>query len=101
MVAVGYRTSTHVYLGLTGQIALASRTDCTAANGPCSAKDYRIGGTFQYHFSPLRGFDPWFGLGLGYEILHLNGFVGDTGGHLTRTGLTIFDAQLGGDFALG
>ncbi len=98
---LGYRTSTHVYLGLTGQLAVASRTDCANAVGTCAAKDYRIGGTFQYHFSPLRTFDPWFGLGLGYEILHLSGVSGDSGAHVTRTGIVLFDAQLGGDFALG
>jgi hypothetical protein len=94
----GYRTSAHVYLGITGQLALAARTDCSGATGTCSAKEYRLGGTFQYHFSPLRTFDPWFGIGSGYEVLHKSGPGAD---HLTRTGFVLFDAQLGGDFALG
>jgi hypothetical protein len=94
----GYRTSAHVYLGVTGQLALAARTDCSGATDTCSAKEYRLGGTFQYHFSPLRTFDPWFGIGSGYEVLHKSGPGAD---HLTRTGFVLFDAQLGGDFALG
>jgi hypothetical protein len=40
------------------------------------------------------------GAGVGYEIVHLSGFVGDTGGHLTRKGLVLMDLQIGGDFAL-
>ncbi len=97
---VGYRTSTHVYLGVTGQLALAARNDCSGATGTCSAKEYRLGATFQYHFSPLQTFDPWFGAGFGYEVLHLSGYFGDPGGHVTRTGFVLLDAQLGGDFAL-
>src|SRR5262249_57634080 len=64
------------------------------------AKEYRFGGTVQYHFAPYRVFDPWLGAGVGYEIVHLSGFVGDTGGHLTRGGLVLLDAQIGADFAL-
>ena len=99
-IDLGYRTSSHIYLGLTVQLALASRSDCSGASGTCAAKEYRVGGTFQYHFSPFRGFDPWFGVGVGYENLHLTGFYGDPSGHITRTGLVLMDAQLGGDFAL-
>jgi hypothetical protein len=95
----GYRTSPKVYLGLTAQLAFASRTDCAGAS-PCSAKEYRFGGTVQYHVTPYRTFDPWFGAGVGYEIVHLSGFLGDTGGHVTRTGLVLLDLQIGGDFAL-
>jgi hypothetical protein len=95
----GYRTSPKVYIGLTAQLALASRTDCGGAS-PCSAKEYRVGGGLQYHFTPFRTFDPWLGAGVGYEIVHLSGFLGDSGGHLTRTGFVLLDAQVGADFAL-
>src|SRR5262245_16055469 len=98
-IDAGYRTSPKVYLGLTAQLAFASRTDCGGAS-PCSAKEYRFGGTVQYHLTPFRTFDPWFGAGVGYEIVHLSGFVGDTGGHLTRKGLVLLDLQIGGDFGL-
>jgi hypothetical protein len=99
LIDAGYRTSPKVYLGLTVQLALASRTDC-GGNGPCSAKDYRFGADIQYHFSPFATVDPWFGAGVGYEIMHLSGFVGDTGGHLTRKGLVLLDGQFGVDFPL-
>jgi hypothetical protein len=96
----GYKTSPHVYLGLNVQFALASRTDCGGAS-PCAAKDYRLSAVLQYHFKPKQAFDPWLGFGMGPEILHLGGFLGDTGGHVTRVGFNLIDLQFGTDFALG
>lgn len=96
----GYRPSAKVYVGLTAQLALAARTDCGGAAGTCSAKDYRVGPTVQYHFAPRRKIDPWLGVGIGYEILHLRGFFGDPSGYRTRAGFVLLDVQLGADVAL-
>jgi outer membrane protein W len=63
---LGYMISPNIMFGAYGQYGLVSLKNC---NGDCSARDLRLGLQGQYHFSPTEKFDPWFGLGIGYEKL--------------------------------
>ena len=52
----------------------------------CSAKDLRLGLNVHYHFSPGESFDPWVGLGAGYEWLALDESAGAISVSETATG---------------
>jgi opacity protein-like surface antigen len=98
-IDLAYRATLHTYLGAFGQLALASRTDCTSMSASaCKAKEYKIAFAVQYHFRPELSFDPWFGYALGVEVEHLSGFVSDQNGYVTRVGLEVASFQVGGDF---
>ena len=66
---------------------------------------FRIGVEGQYQLSPGESMNPWFGLGIGYEILSLSA-EGDTGvgttysSALSFSGLEFANLQGGADFRL-
>lgn len=67
---VGYRVHPNVYVGVYAQFGLLLLRKggiCEGEATECSGQNYRLGGNFIYHFLPDGGFDPWFGLGAGYE----------------------------------
>ena len=66
----------------------------------CSAKDLRLGLNVHYHFSPGESFDPWVGLGAGYEWLVLDESAGGVSVSETASGFEFGNLQLGGDFAV-
>ncbi|MEZ4225867.1 MAG: hypothetical protein R3B13_33275 [Polyangiaceae bacterium] len=96
---LGYMVTPNIMVGLYAQygiVMLASdRKDaCDAAKVDCSAADIRFGLQGQYHLSPGESLDPWFGLGIGYEML--NSKAGDA-----STGLAGFEfanIQAGANF---
>ncbi len=45
---------------------------CDSGNLRCKLGDMRAGAQVQLSFAPGRSVDPWLGLGLGYEWLHLS-----------------------------
>ena len=83
---------------------------CTAGDPTlqCSAELLRFGFVANYHFSSKKTFDPWLGLGLGYEIL--NETASDQTGAAVQSfslnGLDLSSAvgveyRPGGNFGLG
>ena len=67
---VGYRVHPNVFIGAYAQLGfllLRKGGICEGESTECSGHDYRVGGQIHYHFSPDGDFDPWFGLGAGYE----------------------------------
>ncbi len=94
----GYRIG-HLYGGIYGQMAVASRTNCGGST--CSAKDYQLGINVHYHFRPERSIDPWVGFGIGYETLHLSGLAGFPDTSIDRKGIDYAVFQVGTDFLLG
>lgn len=67
---VGYRVHPNVYLGAYasfGMLLLRKGGICEGEETKCSGQNYRIGGNIVYHVMPDGDFDPWFGLGAGYE----------------------------------
>jgi len=105
-IDIGYRFDPNWYLGGFFQYGIGfipNNSGCS--NGiSCSTSDLRFGLTVRYHFLPSQMFDPWFGIGAGYEILHesasgtLFGVPFDVSGSVS--GFEFGHAQAGVDIAL-
>jgi hypothetical protein len=80
---IGYRTRWPVYIGVFAQAAplviAGDEGDCHPYVHSCSGWDYRFGLNAQYRFLPDDRFDPWMGLGFGYEFFDYSaiGIYGD------------------------
>ena len=108
-IDVGYRFARSWFVGAYLQLGLGIVNKDQAAGGnvcnqpgvSCKGSDVRLGVEGTYGFSPGQSFNPWIGLGTGYEWVSLQG-EGPTGsGELTFKGWEWFDVQVGGDFSLG
>jgi opacity protein-like surface antigen len=100
----GYRFNQNVYLGLSFQYAPGLVNNSNSANAfcqtgfDCSASDLRLGLNVNYHFGMGPPFDPWVGLGVGYEWLMLSASGGGISVDATASGFEFANLQLGGDF---
>lgn len=103
----GYRFGKNHFIGAYFQYGIAFVNESNASGGgvcvagvTCSGSDMRSGVEYLYNFSPEASFQPWAGLGVGYEWLTFD--VG--GGGATATfqyrGWEFFNLQVGGDFKL-
>jgi len=69
-VDLGYQLSSHFYVGGYFQFAIGMTPgDCAG----CSANVMRFGFNVHYHLFPTNDYDPWVGIGTGYEVLNLSG----------------------------
>ncbi len=101
---LGYMVTPNIMVGLYanyGIIMLDSKISDACSD--CSASQIRFGIQGQYHLSPAESLDPWFGLGLGYEMFNLKTpSVSATGGATTAdsnaTGLEFLNLQAGANF---
>lgn len=101
----GFRANPNVYVGIFFQYGFTfvnnnQNPDCAQSGVSCSAKDLRLGINVHYHFSPGESFDPWVGVGAGYEWLALDASVGTVSASATAGGFEFGNLQLGGDFAV-
>ncbi len=96
---VGYRFSPNLYVGGFFQYGLTfPPTHSCPPGGSCNGNDLKGGIDFQYHFMPHTKFDPWAGLGIGYESTRV--FNESASFDETSTiyhGLQFVDIQLGAD----
>jgi opacity protein-like surface antigen len=102
-IDAGYRFNDTFYLGLSGQFGFGfvntdSNAICTQG-ADCSASVSRIGLNLHLHLAPGQSFDPWLGLGVGYEWLDVSASSEYASGSLTTSGFDFADLQLGGDIA--
>lgn len=68
-----YRVNPHLRFGGFFEVAPLSIDDSACVSGSdCSGASYRLGVEAQFHASPYQRFDPWVGLGIGYEWLRLH-----------------------------
>jgi outer membrane protein W len=103
---IGYMVTPNVMLGAYGQYAFGSvagqiKTLCdqnSAAGISCSASDIRFGLQGQYHISPSEKFDPWLGLGVGYELMKVGVSGGGQEASTTASGFEFANLQAGADF---
>src|SRR5262249_55244896 len=74
-VDIGYRIFPWLYIGVLGTwgkvITAANPVSCPQGSD-CSAHVWRIGAEADFHFIPHSHFDPYLGVGFGYEILQSN-----------------------------
>jgi outer membrane protein len=99
MVDAGYRINPNIYVGgyFGYGFGLVSSDTC-ASGASCSASVMRFGANVHYHFLPNESFDPWVGLGVGYEKMS---FSAEAGGAKTEGGYHGFEfanLQAGADF---
>jgi len=92
---VGYMVVPQLMLGIYAQYALVGGGHEFTGSG----SGIRLGIQAQYH--PMEGgrWDPWFGLGTGYEILQTSAAYGDAG--VTVKGFEFANLQAGLDLRLG
>ena len=97
----GYRINPNIYVGAYLQYGIGLVKGCTSGT-TCSGADLSLGLTGEYHLLPLESFDPWFGLGVGYELLGFTASANDgSGAHETGTDKGFqFLLQGGLDFAV-
>lgn len=99
---VGYRLNEHIFIGVTGQY-----TFDTSGNGGCvfdancSAHDARVGAEVELHPRGRAAFDPWFGVGFGYEWLSSRNTSFGSTQSMTFRGFDFLVVDIGLDFALG
>lgn len=89
---LGYRLHENWFVGGYGSYAYYR----SGANAPDGSDTYGItaGAQGQYHFRPLRRWDPWVGFGLGYRGLFENR---DTGPTESRHGIQLMRFRFGVD----
>ncbi|HMJ10422.1 MAG TPA: hypothetical protein VK524_03395 [Polyangiaceae bacterium] len=99
-VDLGYRVTPNLLLGLYGIYGITIMGDFCDDADSCSAKDLRFGIQAQYHVSPGESFNPWFGLGIGYEILDYSVEDDNVVGEGSFKGFEFAHLQAGGDFKI-
>jgi hypothetical protein len=107
-IDLGFRPDPHLFVGAYGSYGFVLPASGVCQGGNCSGSDVRAGLEAQYHFRPGRRFDPWLGVGAGYEWLHLaswstgqrDGIDTSTDTNLSLRGWEIVNAQAGLDYAL-
>ncbi len=101
----GYLITPHVYVGLLfqygfGLVGSAGDRFCNQSGVTCSASDTTLGIGAHFHLNPTASFDPWIGLGVGYEWFDLSTSFAGQSGSLTESGLEYVNVQLGGDIGV-
>jgi hypothetical protein len=103
-IDAGYRASPHLYAGAFFQYGVAFLADktsnaamCNQGGVSCSGNDILLGANLHYHVMPQEGFDPWIGVGVGYEWLNINASLGSASAAVQTKGWQFVDFQLGGD----
>jgi hypothetical protein len=110
----GFRFASNWYVGGSFSYGISSVSNqafagsCQNPGVGCSGSDIRFGVNGQYHVIPDGRFDPWFGLGFGYEWASLTGTLdaahSNTGAAVTNSsgssGWEFVNFQGGLDFRL-
>ena len=96
---LGYMVTPNIMVGLYAQYALAMIADDACPSGAdCSGSVMRFGIQGQYHLSPAESLDPWFGLGIGYEISSSTISAGGAEVSGGASGLEFANIQAGANF---
>ena len=102
-VDAGYKINRNIYVGAFFQYGLMfvntdKNANCKASGVSCSAHDIVIGVNAHYHIMPEAVFDPWVGLGFGYEIAGFSQSAGTQTVDSSAKGLQFVSFQAGGDY---
>jgi outer membrane protein W len=104
-IDAGYLFTRRVYVGVMFQYGFGILSDvardlCKSFDNDCSVDDTVLGIDAQFHLQPEAGFDPWIGLGAGYEWLGSSTRTGGEMASVRATGIQYVQLQLGGDIAI-
>jgi hypothetical protein len=102
-IDAGYRTP-NIYVGAFFQYGIAllnskAESGCGTSGVSCTGSDMMFGVDAHYHFMPAGPFDPYAGIGVGYELASIS--VSGGGGRSASAGLGGFqfvNFQVGGDY---
>jgi hypothetical protein len=99
----GYRFNKNMFVGANFQYGVGFvNTDksaaCKLGGVSCTASDLMFGIDFHYHFMPDGVFDPWAGIGLGYEIFNVDESTNGVSTSVSLNGFQFLNLQLGGDY---
>jgi hypothetical protein len=106
-VDAGYRLNPNLMIGAYFQYGIAfinnskagaGQAGCSANGVSCSGSDMMFGVQAHYHFMPDATFDPWAGIGVGYEIANFNISEAGTSGNASFSGFQFVNIQAGGDY---
>jgi outer membrane autotransporter protein len=101
---LGYRITPHWYVGLYGSVGYATATNCSTNGtdaGDCSETDYRFGVDVEYAFRPEQVWQPWVGVGAGWEVT--NQFQTDLSGDESTgslNGVELAHVNVGNDWRI-
>ena len=98
---VGYRIDPNWYVGGFFQFSIGLVPSSLCSGIGCSENELRFGLNVHYHFLPAGTFDPWVGIGAGYEILNISASnlgVSVSGVSASTNGWEFGNAQLGLDY---
>jgi hypothetical protein len=105
-IDAGYRLNPSLMIGAYFQYGIgfvpgtagSGQVTCATPGISCSANDLMFGVQAHYHFMPDATFDPWAGLGVGYEILNLSASANGTSAGQSVNGFQFVNVQAGGDY---
>jgi outer membrane protein W len=111
-IDAGYRVTPNIFVGGFLEYAILFPASQATAAGPggvavtvgcpsgasCSAHTFIYGLQGHYHFLPDGPFDPWVGVGIGYESLSGNSSLNGRSTDLGVTGWQFLNLQVGGDY---
>jgi hypothetical protein len=100
-IDAGYLVTPDVYVGLSfqygfGFVNTSRNPVCGQPGASCSSSDVRLGANAQVRLAPGHSFDPWLGLGVGYEWWSFDA-SGPIINAVAASGLELANVQLGGD----
>jgi hypothetical protein len=104
-VDAGYRFTPNIMAGLYFSYGFGIKGDHLCPSPlDCSVHDMRLGVQGQYRFSPDQDWDPWLGVGLGFEWLGTSADGSAGGVHAsastTFSGFEFLDLQGGADYSI-
>jgi len=100
---VGYRLNPHIFLGGFFQFGFGLSPEGCGGSISCSQSNMRFGLQAHYHFLPAKIYDPWIGIGAGYEILNQTvsgNFFGPFSGSGSASGFEFGNVQAGLDLKI-
>lgn len=102
MLDAGYKFNPNIYVGAYFMYGIgfvpSDATGCGQNGVSCSVHDLRFGVNAHYHLMPDQTIDPWFGLGVGYEILSASASGGNQSISSSVKGFEFVSLQGGADY---
>ncbi len=96
VLEAGWRFTPHLMVGANFQFGYGLVKGCD--QGSCSGNEVSLGVEVLYHFAPLETFDPWVGVGSGYEWLNVSGTSNGTTVDIGARGFQFINVQFGVEF---